>query len=1107
MLQNEDCFFFLIGRFVQIKIQPIMKNLLHFIVFFVICMTGTTNTFSQSPEGINYQATLRDASGNLMNNQAVTLWFIIHKDSANGGIVYRESHTVTTNNYGGTSAIIGKGIPSTLLLFNSINWGAHHHYLQVRVNTTDLGTTQLMSVPYALYAKSSGSSIPGPKGDTGARGPIGPQGLVGPQGPKGDTGVQGLMGPQGIQGPAGPQGIQGIKGDPGIQGPQGIQGLTGAQGSTGPQGPKGDPGIQGPIGPQGPASTDNQNIDSIVLNGNLLTVHIENGNSASVTLNSTSGIFEQHNNIVRTNLGHDSLNFVFGSPQINDDNNFNHDKRMLYSKEKGAFRAGRVNGKNWDEDSLGLYSSATGYNTKATGAYATATGSSSIASGQSSTATGSNTKATGTNSFTVGSNTEASNIGAVAMGTGSKSSGNTSTAIGFLTNATGDNSLATGRYSIASGNVSTSMGHQSKATGSYATAIGNSSIASGVNATAVGYGDTASGQFSFAVGNKSAATETGSVALGEQTKAYGQYTKASGIHTHASGYGSNAEGGYTKATGNYATASGYLSQANGEASTVSGRESNANGQYSTASGYRAKAIGNSATALGYNTTALGASSVALGHHASANGNYSLASGFMTHANGQGSFTTGINSVANGAYTATLGNGTQANSYSTTVVGMFNDTTTNIMYSAYGNFPLFVVGNGNYAGNLSNALEVYHNGTVEINDAYKLPNQDGSTGYVLATDGLGNVTWEKPEDIGVFKSTNGSITQKGGYDTSNFIIGSPVMDQDNYSAHFSKMFFNKSNASFRVGEVTNKSWDIDSIGTNSIALGFNTKALGNFSVSMGRYTEARGTISVALGWRTKTLGSYSTAMGNQTLASGENSTAMGVHTKATGLSSTAMGATSSAQGDYSIAAGHGTTAVGNNSVAFGQYNTINAGILFCYGDGISDANRLNIMQIQKVSGNYSTFFRGGISPFTNGTDNLGGSGLRWNTIYATNGTIQTSDTTQKTKIKPLSYGLKELMNIQTISYNWKSDVDGKRKIGFNAQNLLQVIPEVVMDEVKIKNEETGEMETQKADILGVNYSDMIPVLTKAIQEQQALIEELKKRLDEFENKKTTEATKK
>jgi microcystin-dependent protein len=86
-------------------------------------------------------------------------------------------------------------------------------------------------VPYALYSETSGSSLPGPKGDKGD------QGIQGLPGPKGDQGIQGLTGPKGDQGIQGIQGLTGPKGDQGIQGIQGIQGLTGAKGD------QGDPGV------------------------------------------------------------------------------------------------------------------------------------------------------------------------------------------------------------------------------------------------------------------------------------------------------------------------------------------------------------------------------------------------------------------------------------------------------------------------------------------------------------------------------------------------------------------------------------------------------------------------------------------------------------------------------------------------------------------------------------------------------------------------------------------------------------------------------------------------------------------------------------------------
>ncbi len=118
--------------------------------------------------------------------------------------------------------------------------------------------------------------------------------------------------------------------------------------------------------------------------------------------------------------------------------------------------------------------------------------------------------------------------------------------------------------------------------------------------------------------------------------------------------------------------------------------------------------------------------------------------------------------------------------------------------------------------------------------------------------------------------------------------------------------------------------------------------------------------------------------------------------------------------------------------------------------------------------------GSITPFsTGGAYSLGSSTNRWNTVYATNGTINTSDTNQKTNINTLNYGLNEILNINPISFNWKDDELGKnKKLGFSAQELQGIIPEVV---------------SQGQDgLLGVYYSDLIPVAFNAIKQQQTLI---------------------
>jgi uncharacterized protein (TIGR02145 family) len=109
-------------------------------------------------------------------------------------------------------------------------------------------------VPFALYAATSGSSIPGPQGPQGPAGNDGAPGLQGPiglTGPAGDTGSQGAAGNDGAAGPQGPQGATGPQGPIGITGPQGPAGNDGAvgpQGQAGPTGPQGPQGIQGPQG-------------------------------------------------------------------------------------------------------------------------------------------------------------------------------------------------------------------------------------------------------------------------------------------------------------------------------------------------------------------------------------------------------------------------------------------------------------------------------------------------------------------------------------------------------------------------------------------------------------------------------------------------------------------------------------------------------------------------------------------------------------------------------------------------------------------------------------------------------------------------------------------
>ncbi len=243
----------------------------------VILIFLTLGTQAQSGlTGINYQAVARNFDGTVMADKDIDVRISILGGSANGAVQYREEHRLKTNALGLFTLQIGRGSASQGT-FAEIPWQDANQFVKVELavdngSYADLGTMQLMSVPFALYAADGGKGGPaGPKGDKGDTGAQGPQGKAGPAGPKGDKGDTGAQGPQGEAGPAGPKGD---KGDTGAQGPQGEAGPAGPKGdmgATGPKGPKGDPGEVGPvgpIGPQGPAGSD-ATIDSVTAGGDL----------------------------------------------------------------------------------------------------------------------------------------------------------------------------------------------------------------------------------------------------------------------------------------------------------------------------------------------------------------------------------------------------------------------------------------------------------------------------------------------------------------------------------------------------------------------------------------------------------------------------------------------------------------------------------------------------------------------------------------------------------------------------------------------------------------------------------------------------------------------
>jgi hypothetical protein len=126
-------------------------------IFLFLCAYGS---FAQAPQGIPYQAVARNSSGAILASTAISVRFTIRDSVATGTIKYRETFSVTTTSQGMFSVNVGQGSPVTGT-FSGINWGTNAKFMQVELDPAggtsyiDMGTQQMMSVPYALFSGST----------------------------------------------------------------------------------------------------------------------------------------------------------------------------------------------------------------------------------------------------------------------------------------------------------------------------------------------------------------------------------------------------------------------------------------------------------------------------------------------------------------------------------------------------------------------------------------------------------------------------------------------------------------------------------------------------------------------------------------------------------------------------------------------------------------------------------------------------------------------------------------------------------------------------------------------------------------------------------------
>lgn len=467
-------------------------------------------------------------------------------------------------------------------------------------------------------------------------------------------------------------------------------------------------------------------------------------------------------------------------------------------------------------------------------------------------------------------------------------------------------------------------------------------------------------------------------------------------------------------------------------------------------------IGGNSVAMGYNTTASGFGSLAMGQNTMASGFESTAMGRDTISSGYRSTAMGSGTTASGYFSTAMGFGTTANGSGSTAMGYLT-TAGQVGATAM--------------GAKTSALGAYCTAAGKYSTA--------SGAYSTA--------------IGESATAIGLVATAIGYGATANAAGATAMGGGTLAS---------GETSTAMGRSTTAS------GNTSTALGRDTLASGLFSLATGQLSQATAPLSTAMGKSTIASGSASTAMGDSTTASGTGSTAMGAFTTASGNASTAMGAYTTASGRFSTAMGRSIEARGEFAVAVALNNQVNTVVsqnntMAIMGGkvGIGSVTPTTRLLVEdNVSGFVATFVnRGDVSNregivvqggandgsfTTNYLLALDGDGDTVGALRNSSGTFSIfdpSDRRLKTDIKDTEVdALAIVEGLRVVDFKRKSNPDGPTIHGFIAQEAQEVFPEMVtqLDE----------------EMLGISKDTLIPILTKAIQDQQRMMTEQKAEYD-------------
>jgi hypothetical protein len=601
-----------------------MKTKLLFIVF--ILNLAVITGLSQVPKGVNYQAIATGTTGNPISNQSIAVKIALQTSETGGTVLWEEQHTVTTNISGLFSLVIGTGTKTggTVTTFSDIVWNNQTVYLKTSVQYPGttwnvMGASKVWSVPYSILAEKANSVVPGSKLAVVSGNDATTDALFEVKRQDGQTVF--AVYPDGVNVYVPRSAAKGTRGGFAIGGfdaaKAGVQDYFRVTPDS----------IRAYIDPTPSASKGSR------------------GGFAIGGYGEAKGMNNMYFNLSPSA----SVNTVLGSPQV------------LWYPQKNAFLAGNV--RIAVADSVGNYSTALGYWSRAAGNYSQAFGYKAFADGDYSTSIGRKSVA--------GSKSPVAN-NAFAFGDEAKALGNNSIAFGKSAQATGSNAMALGVNSLSSGNTALSYGINSQATNSNALALGNGTISSGINSTAIGFQSQAKGELSLAIGsNYVYSYAVPIINLGVITAPDvflpTRTTTLATTFTKSFNRPNIAEDKYSIAIGN-----GNLAQKGG-------------------------------LAFGTNSDALQFGALAMGTAAAANNQNSVAIGYEAKSNGM--------------YSVAIGNNVTANSYGEFALGQYADEVPGTANTWNESEQLFTIGNGVNADNRSNALTIYKNGKTIVRGRY------------------------------------------------------------------------------------------------------------------------------------------------------------------------------------------------------------------------------------------------------------------------------------------------------------------------------------------------------------------------------------------------------